>query len=916
MASLRRLLHRLIAITFRGRADSGLDDEIGTHLSLLAAEFERRGLPPAEARRAARRAFGGVEQMKEVYRERRGIPALESLFQDARHAVRTLRRNPGFAVVAVLTLALGIGANSALFSVIDALMLRKLPVDRPDDLVIFTSRGDGPNPNVTFSYPLFQDFRDAANLFTGIAASGGTQRRQSTLSSRGAGSVVEAVDVEAVSGNFFAVVGVHAVLGRTLMDDDDRAGSPQPVIVLSHRFWQRRFGGRADVVGSQIAIDGVTFTVIGVAAEGFHGFEVGDDPDVWWPLQMIPQMGPERMAKLATQRNSEWLLIVGRLKPDADRRAAQAQMSVVLRRDLDETLKRRSSRPDRPIAASERQALLNQRLELESGSTGSSELRIRFTRPLLVLTAGVGAVLLIMCANIANLLLARAAARRQEISIRLAIGAGRRRLVRQLLTESIVLSTIGGVVGLGVAVWVSQLLVSFVPDPDITLRPRLDGNVLLFTAAISTVAGVIFGLGPAFSATAPTFQATLVGARSTPARRAAVTNALVVSQVALSVIVLLGAGLFVRTVKNLQAIDLGFEQEQLTVFRVALPPDAETPRRTADYREIVRRLDEEPDVTGASFSFFGLLSNMNRTQRVRVPGYVPAVDESMRVQLTHVEPSYFGVTGIRILDGRPFTRTDETTGRRVAIVDRTMERRYFGGSAVGKRFSLEGPSGPEGDPFEIIGVAGDVKYRNVREDALSTIYTLVDDTSAGVPVPALIEIRTSPSAGLREQTIMRVVHGVEPRAVVTNVATMTQVLDRAMAQERLLSTVASLFALLALTVAAIGLYGVRSFAVASRTREFGVRMALGASHGLLVRSLLTQGMVLVTIGVGLGIGRCPRADPVYRDVPVRGPRTRSRNRGRRCHRDVAEHARRVLRARTSRHPDRPGRGTAERVTST
>jgi predicted permease len=851
MTMLRVIVRRLAGLAARRRDDAEFDEEIRGHLELLQEDFERQGLPSDQARLAARRAFGGAEQMKERRRDTRGIPAFDRLAQDVRYALRALRRHPGFAAVSVLIMALGIGANSAIFSVVDALMLRQLPVDRPGDLVVFASHGDGPMPNTAFSYPLYQDFRAAGRSFSGMAISAGTQRRLMSVASPTAQP--EPIDVEVVSGNYLPVVGVRPALGRVLAASDDELARPLPVVVLSHGFWQRRFGGHAGILGTRMSVDGIAFTIVGVASERFRGFEVGDEPDAWLPLLAMAESSREPLARMTTQRNTEWLLIVGRLRPDVARRSAQAEMSVVFQRDLEETVRRRSG-AGRPLGDAERARLLQQRLELAPGATGSSELRLRFARPLQMLVIGVGAVLLIACANIASMLLARGEARRQEITVRLALGASRPRLMRQLLTESLVLALIGGAAGLLVGSWGSGVLVSFVPDPDITLRAGLDGRVLLFTFTVSTLAGIVFGVGPAFSLSRHTPRVESASMRHTAPRRPWVQGALVASQVALTLIVLYSAGLFARTLFALQSVDLGFQPEQLTVFRVSAPPGTPPARRTAIYRDIVNRIEQQPGVISASVSLFGLLSNMNSTQRVSVPGHVPTADEPMTIRRSYVEPGFFDTTGITILEGRAFDEQDAVSGRSVAVIDRTMARRYFGGRAIGRRFGIMGPSGPEGDGMEVIGVAADARYRYVREEPTPTVYSLLDERSARIGVPAIVEIRTSASSQLDQRTILRVVGEVEPDALVTNAASMMQVLDRAMAQERLLSTLTSLFGVLALIVAAVGLYGVRSFSVTSRTREIGVRLALGASRALLLRSLIGQGMVMAAAGASIGGG--------------------------------------------------------------
>jgi predicted permease len=820
---------------------------VRTHLELLARDHERRGLNPSEARLAARRDFGGVEQMKEIYRDRRGFRWTADLRQDLRYAVRTLARNPGFACVAILTLGLGIGANTALFSVMDALMLRTLPgVHQPDELVRFAADEGGAFPNASFSYPLYTRFRDHADRFSGVAALTGTTRRQMRAA---AGAIVDSdsVKVDGVSGNYFQVLGVDAVLGRVLIAADDLPAA-QRVAVLSSGFWARRFGRDPGVIGQTITLDDVAATIVGVTPPGFFGFEVGSAPDIWLPLASLSGFGQE-LPVLLRSRNSEWLRLFGRLRPGVSRASAHAQADALFRQELDEIVQDRpATRPD------QREALLASRLLVQPGSVGDTRLREQYSRPLVVLMVIVGIVLLVACGNIANLLLARAVARQREISVRMALGAGRLRIVRQLLTESAFISVIGAAVGLIVAVWLSGELVARVPDRDVTLLLGIDLRMLGFAGLVAIATAVLFGVLPALSATGGRRTLALPDqGRSTATRRRHVLqHALVVSQVALSAIVLVAGGLFLRTLQNLQRVDLGFERERLTVFSVNVPGN-DAARRAAIYNRIVERMEALPGTLSASFSLFGMLTNSNRNVRVVVPGYTPLSEESMRTAATMVGPRFFDVTGMRILEGRSFTGEDTASGQRVAVINQTMAGRFFGSRAVGREFSLREPGGRPGPRFHVIGVSADAKYRNLREAVAPTMFTAFAQEAAPPPVRALMQIRTTGFAGPSERMIRQAVREVDAAAVVSDVRSMRALVDASLSRERLLAAVAVSFGVLALVVAAIGIYGVRSFVVSTRTNEIGIRMALGATREGVMFTLLRQGAVLAWVGTAIGI---------------------------------------------------------------
>jgi predicted permease len=844
--TVRAVLRRVQSLFERKSLDAALDDEVSAHLDMLAAEHQRRGLMPEEARLAARRDFGGVEQMKETYRDRRGYRWATDVRQDLRYAARTLARNPGFACVAILTLALGIGANTALFSVMDALMLRDLPVDQPDGLVLLAADEGGASPDFFFSHPLYARLRDQADRFSGLAALMGTTRRQMRVA--GAAVDADSVKVEGVSGNYFHVLGVGSALGRTLDKADDLPDA-QPVAVLSYGFWSRRFGRDPGVIGRTIALDDVQVAIVGVSRPGFSGFEVGADPDLWMPLGGFFGFGQE-FPVLLRSRNSEWLRLFGRLRPGVDRATAQAQAGVLFQQELAEMVR------DRPrMTPEQREALLASRILLQPGGEGETRLRQQYARPLVVLIAIVGIVLLVACGNVANLLLARNVARQREISIRMALGAGRRRLARQLLTESMLVSAVGGAVGLIIAVWLASALVARLPDRDVTLRVGLDLRMLGFAGVVAIGTGLLFGVVPTWSATSGRLTSALGDQwRSTATRRRhALQNALVVSQVALSVIVLVAGGLFLRTLQNLQRVDLGFERERLSVFSVNVPGKNDPARRATVYRAVVERLETLPGARSASFSLFGMLTNSNRNVRVAVPGYTPPSEESMRAAASIVGPKFFDVSGIRIVEGRSFSDEDAASGRRVAVINQTMASRFFGKQAVGREFTLQEPNGQPGQRFQVIGVSADAKYRNLREVVTPTMYTAFSQETDPPPVRALILMRTTNTGGPAESAIRQAVRDVDAALVVSDVRSMRALVDGTLARERLLAAVAASFGVLALVVAAIGIYGVRSFVVSRRTNEIGIRMALGATRAAVMATMLRQGVVLALAGLAIGI---------------------------------------------------------------
>jgi predicted permease len=772
---------------------------------------------------------------------------------DLKFAFRQLLKNPGFTAVAVLTLALGIGANTAIFTVINAVLLRPLPVRNPDELVQIVVTSEAGHPSYAFSYPFHQQLREGGRTLSGLFAAGGVGLKDRLLVSSEANATPEFVRAQPVSGNFFSVLGVPAMLGRTLTEQDDRAGNPLAVAVISDNFWQRRFGGDTSVIGKAVTFNDVPFTIVGVTPTGFFGFQPGENPDVWWPLQMAPQIDRDPSGG-RLQAGSSWLRLVGRLSSGVERPQAEAELRVLFQRYQDEFAARREAK----WSADVRQRYLAQKFELWPARAGWSNLRDQFRGPLGILMAVVAVVLLIACANVASLLLARNAARQREFSIRNALGAGRLRLMRQLLTESLLLAALGGGLGLLFAQGGTRLLqnvMALASDP-ISLSLAPDIRVLLFTTGAALSTGLLFGLAPALRGSRLDLAAALkgnAGSVAGSATRQRSLQALVIAQVGLSVLLLVGAGLFVRTLRHLKGLDAGFNRENVVLFDINFTESFDAARLSAFQQALLARLEALPGVQTASLFNFGFLSGNFWTDRVLPEGYQAKDGEDLECSGTRVGPRFFETFGMSLLSGRDFGAPDmrpagtTNAAPKTAVINQAMVRRYFGdASPLGRRFYFTHQ--PE-QKFEIIGIVPDAKYRSLRAQAPPMIYLPFFREDSG----ATFALRTSANPRATMATLSGIVREADRAARVRDVRTMNDVVNRTMHQERLIAQLGGFFSVFALGLACLGLYGVLSFAVVQRRREIGVRVALGAQRRDVLSLVVGKGLKLALIGSLVGL---------------------------------------------------------------
>jgi predicted permease len=775
---------------------------------------------------------------------------MNDLMQDLRYAFRTLVKNPGFTLVVVFTLALGIGANAAIFTLMDQVLLRALPVEAPERLVVLSA--PGPNQgrihsqsNTLFpiSYPMYRDIRDKATVFEGVLAH---WQAGVHLGVKGA---TEMANADLVSGNFFEVLGVKAALGRVFTQDDDRTLGAHPVVVLSHGYWKRRFGADPKVVGETVSVNNRPMTVIGVSAAGFHGIEVGSSIDLYVPMTMQETVMPTWGGEVLSKRRVIWLTTLARLKDGVSLDKAKAGVNVLYRQILQEELSEITTRSERF-----KKEFPQKTLELLPGARGTSELRGQSETTLLVLMVMVGLVLLIASANVANLLLARASARQREVAVRLALGASRTRLVRQFLVESLVLGGLGGALGLVVSAWTASLLLSAQPgdsaarvfssDPDL----RVAGFALL----LSLVTGVVFGLVPALRSTRPDVFPTLKaesGSVVSGSHHFRFRKGLVVAQVALSLLLLVGAGLFTRSLMNLRSLDPGFKADNVITFSVDPSLNGyNDPRRNALFKQLQDEIGTEPGVVSASMAENGLLTGNDSSSTIRVDGYEAKDGESMNPNFNGVAPGFFHTLGIPLLRGRDFEEADVTGAPRVAVVNEVFSKYFYGeGDPIGRRFVL----GRNEEELTIIGLVRDGKASQLKEKPRRMVYIpYMQETELG---HLTFYVRTAGEPGALGPRLRKVVAEVDSNLPITNLKTLHVQIAESLFVERMVASLSAAFGFLATLLAALGLYGVMSYAVSLRTREIGVRMALGAEQSKVLVLVLGEVALLAGLGVLIGL---------------------------------------------------------------
>jgi len=819
---------------WRQRKDEELDAEIRSHLDEAIRDRIARGEAPDEARTNALREFGNVGLVKEVTRETWGWAALERLGQDLRFGLRMLRKNPGFSLIAILTLALGIGANTAIFSVVSAVLLRPLPAPHAEQLVAVI-RGAGLNGN-TFSHPDFLALRERNDVLAGLAVS------EIAELSFGNGIRSEMLTGEVVSGNYFSTLGLVPVLGRTFQPEEDRVPGAHPVVVVSHTFWQSRLDGAASVVGRNITLNNQRFTIIGVAPAGFTGTSAPFTVSLWLPAMMSAQVFPNR-ARLFDDRRYERFAAIGRLKPGITAAQAQAALELI-NQQLEQAEPPRGNQPpaDRSLKLIGTQGVFTPffRSMAQMGTA--------------LLAAVVGIVLLLACTNVANLLLARATARRKEIAVRLALGASRWRLLRQLLTESALLALLGALVGLLFAFWLNQLLMAFKPPLPASWRfqvaLRLDWAALGFTLGLALVTTLLFGLAPAWQASKPELvQALKTEAGMPHGRRLNLRHALVVVQVTISLLLLVGAGLFLRSLLQAQQLDPGFQTRNRLTFTVMLGHQGYDNARQQDFaRQVIERLSALPgvhSVTAANFLPMGVMSLgaplaiEGRTE----PPDAPPLFATAQV----VSEGYFETLGTALLHGRAFTAQDTADAAPVVIINEQLAHRFWPNeSALGKRLRL----GPLSAPFsEIVGVAQDTLHALGEPPQLTTYRPLAQQPTARLTVA--LHATGVPQALIAN--VRRAVMTLDPNLPLQEVNTLDEVIALQFWPMRICAALLAAFGLLGLILAATGIYGVMSYTVTERTREVGIRIALGAAPRDVRWLIVRRGLGLTLLGTVFGL---------------------------------------------------------------
>jgi len=775
---------------------------------------------------------------------------IDDVRHDAHYAIRQSSKSPGFAVIAILTLALGIGANTAIFSLLNAVVFRTLPVRAPRELVFFgNALPEGGTPYLAsgkaFSYPFYREFRERNQLFSDISAV------QSVLFEPhgrvGGGSEMEKIGVELVSGTYFNTLGLNAAVGRLIGDDDDRTAGAHPVAVASYAWWQRRLAANPATLGEPVTINSTVYTLIGVAPPGFFGVTVGRSPDLWIPLAMQKQISPAWNG--LNDKRFQTLHLIARLKPGWTAQRAAGETTAIYRQIAVE-----HAAAGGDVDARELDAIRHQHIELTSAATGRSRLRLQFSSPLAILMVVVALVLLIACANIANILLARALVRQREIAIRISLGAARGRLIRQLLLESGLVAASGAVIGVFVAWAAGRLLLAMVSKGSQTVPLQIapDAVVLSFTVAITVLTVILFGTVPAFFATRLDVAPSLKEGRATTSspKRNRLARALAVAQVAFSLVLLIAAGLFLRSLNNLTGVDSGFDKNNVLVM--GIDPAASGYKDDARLESMMQRVEERvgslPGISGTSF-VFSLFDGGSWSDSIQVPGRMES-DSDPNVNHNVVGPQFFDALKMPIVLGRGLDERDTPASRKVAVINETMGRVYFNNSPLGKTFG--NADDPDFQNLEVVGVVKDAKYEQLDEKQRPAAFYPHAQHIGGRFLYTFIARYSGGSAGLIPE-IRRAIHEIDPNLTLGETTTLDQIVADSVVDKRLVARLSAFFGAVAAFLACIGIYGVMSFGVARRTNEMGIRMALGACGRQVLWVVLRETLQMAIMGTAIGV---------------------------------------------------------------
>ncbi|ADV82989.1 ABC transporter permease [Terriglobus saanensis] len=888
MALLSRFFKKIRTLIGRERFHRELEEEMAFHRELAEEEMVGRGVPPSQARYAAKRSFGNETRLREQSHEVMGF-RLESVLRDVRFGLRALAKSPGFTAVAVISLALGIGANTAIFSLIDQLLLQRLPVRDPQQLVSFGNAENGGvaggidlgqfglfpwyfarqlevNPGPFQGIASFRSFTDKVSVQRPSSANGHLDENSSAL----------LVPTNLVSGNYFNVIGARPLLGRTITSADAATSGSGAVVVLSYHFWEDSLSGDTDVIGKSLRVNGTPLTVIGVMPKSFQGIKLELEPTAFWiPVTMQPVVLREP-SLLTLQSGLYFLHVFGRLSAQAARdKGALAQSQLWLDQQIHAAV--RTSEGTK-LTTEREQEINHESVPLLTAMHGVSSVRSEYGQSLQILMAVVGLVLLIACANLANFLLARGAARQREIATRLALGSSRGRIVRQSLIETLLLSFAGGALGIGLAFAITRSLIAFVGRGETTLvlSPVPDAPVLFFTFAVSIVTALLFGLAPALASarggTSSALNSNTRTAQGSEGRSARLwPRVLVTVQVMLSLVLLVGAGLFLRTLRNLQHQDYGFERDHLLVADFNAKLAGYQPSQTsALHQRLLERVSALPGVRSAALAATPPISRSEWSSSITISGYSPAPKENMGSVLNRVSGRYFETAGIAVVAGRGITSEDSATSMKVAVVNEALAKRFFPkGDAIGRSLGID--MGSEKGPWQIVGVVRDTRSRHPRTvDAIRMTYipleqiepTIPADPGARADTPPepnqnrfanTLLVRTTGDPAKTIADLRAAVSAVDPNLPLLRVTTMEGQISGLITHDELISTLTGVFSLLALLLAAIGLYGVMSYNVVRRTNEIGIRLALGAQTPVVRWMILREALLLLALGVCLGM---------------------------------------------------------------